>query len=617
MSCCGCASRVLKLQSEIRSWKSKLGDEKREKKMILRWIMAVFGFDIRVDIDKETHCIRVEATENKEGMEKALVKVAFGRGDEVGMMVMEQKLESHEFFEPFEDPYEATEFPILEINSMPTQQSIVNTGIHYGHLSQNHSGPQTMSITTPIETTTTALSTGSSEQEVLYLAGNFEEGATIEGSNGQSYILVRAGEGDEMPMQLDYSSIIKEEVVDDGNLYYRLATAAPNGIETAINYLPVTQTSSLSTVVSHAPAHSLVRESEQMETDINVMTEASESSGESVVRSYVRKKPNASPKVTGQGGGGGKSVKKQKSSSSEMNIKIKNVHSKSVSTTKASSSSISKHFYLPEATAESSKSKSKQSEALNSINKKGVFEFGLTLREKAEIYVIGKAKDAVEKVSNGFRCTVCEENRYIYSNYDTAVAHTKTHYESKPYKCEHCDELFSIQKELLKHRKTIHAKPKGAVTSISSRLTPQARASRKSTEGEVLNVKSVSTTADESTSPNSQTRTIIVQAPFGKNLMSGPISISSDVLAALLGSSSNSSSITVACTSATQQPKSVAIPVVTKAPKIAMTAGSTLNPNTVSIHPERRAIDSGSGTKIQSFNISAFPSAQKDKSTMK
>ncbi|ODM99824.1 PR domain zinc finger protein 16 [Orchesella cincta] len=631
MSCCGCASRVLNLQSEIRSWKSKLGDEKREKKMILRWIMAVFGYDIQVEIDRETHGVRVEATENKEGMAKALVKLGIGRGGGVGdgevnqKMVMELKMESHEFFEPFEDPYEVPEFPILEINSMSTQQPIVNTGIHYGHLQHHSSNPQTLStITTPIEATPTILSTGPSDQEVLYLAGNFEEGATIEGSNGQSYILVRASEGDEMSMQFDYSNVVKEEVIDDGNLYYRLATTTPMGIESAINYLPVTQThSSLSSVVTHPHAVPLVREadSDQMETEIDVMTETTiESPIESPAP--LRKKATSSAKVIGQGST--KALKKQKSSTSEMNVKIKNVHSKSVPTTKASTSSSSsgKHKNLyspppPEGHSESSKPKSKQPEPTNSASKKGVFEFGLTLREKAEIYVIQKAKDAVEKVSNGYRCTVCEENRYIYSNHDTAVAHTKTHFESKKYRCEFCNELFSIQRELLKHRKTMHPKPKGAVTSISSRLTSQARASRKSNESELsTTVKPACTTADGSTSPNSQTRTIIVQAPFGKSLSGGPISISSDVLAALLGS--NSSTITVASTNATQ-PKSVAIPVVTKVPRIIMTTGSGSNNNSFCVYPpERRATDSViAATKSQSVSLAAFSNAQKDKSTMK
>lgn len=188
-------------------------------------------------------------------------------------------------------------------------------------------------------------------------------------------------------------------------------------------------------------------------------------------------------------------------------------------------------------------------------------------------------------MNNGFRCTVCLENRYTYSNFETAMAHAKTHYESKPYKCENCDELFAIQKELLTHRKTVHPKSKGSTitttsaspSSSTSRLIPQAHITQQQQQQTTkimhaqsfpLNVNkstnrsttcanfiTVSSSHNLTTTPNSirgqqiftyppQGKTIVVQAPLDNNLLrSGPISISSEVLAALFGGGVSQSSV--------------------------------------------------------------------------
>ncbi len=130
-----------------------------------------------MDIDKETRGIRLQATENKEAVSKALIKLGLGgvNDGDVGMMVMELKLEDHEYYEPFEEPHDVPEFPILEINSMPThpQVPLVNTGISsLGHMSQHHTAP-TMTITTPMEVTSTPLPVSSqlsTEQEVMYIS---------------------------------------------------------------------------------------------------------------------------------------------------------------------------------------------------------------------------------------------------------------------------------------------------------------------------------------------------------------------------------------------------------------------------------------------------------------
>lgn len=90
-------------------------------------------------------------------------------------MVMELKLEDHEYYEPFEEPHDIPEFPILEINSMSSQQApVVNTGIStLGHITQ-HPHPHvvpTLSITTPIEVTSTPLpiSSGVEQDGVVYI----------------------------------------------------------------------------------------------------------------------------------------------------------------------------------------------------------------------------------------------------------------------------------------------------------------------------------------------------------------------------------------------------------------------------------------------------------------
>lgn len=76
------------------------------------------------------------------------------------------------FVEPFEEPRDVPEFPILEINSMKTnkQPPIVNTGItSFGHLSQLPNA-QTLSITSPLEIKSTPLPTHpGSDAEVMYL----------------------------------------------------------------------------------------------------------------------------------------------------------------------------------------------------------------------------------------------------------------------------------------------------------------------------------------------------------------------------------------------------------------------------------------------------------------
>lgn len=128
---------------------------------------------MRVDIERETRSLRLQATENKEAVGKALIKLGLaGAGEnDLGMMVMELKLEDHEFYEPFEDTREIPEFPILEINSMPTSsQPMINVAgvTTLGHLSPHM--PPPMTITTPIEMTPQPLPMNAvPEQEVVYL----------------------------------------------------------------------------------------------------------------------------------------------------------------------------------------------------------------------------------------------------------------------------------------------------------------------------------------------------------------------------------------------------------------------------------------------------------------
>lgn len=167
------------------------------------------------------------------------------------------------------------------------------------------------------------------------------------------------------------------------------------------------------------------------------------------------------------------------------------------------------------------------------------------------------------------------------------MAHAKTHYESKPYKCENCDELFAIQKELLTHRKTVHPKSKGAAVttttppspsssfSSTSRLIPQPHTAQQQQSTKFMHAQSfplnvnmstnrsttsgsyitVSSSHGVTTTPNAtggqqlftyppQGKTIVVQAPLDNNLLrSGQISISSEVLAALFGGGVSQSSV--------------------------------------------------------------------------
>lgn len=129
----------------------------------------------------------------------------------------------------------------------------------------------------------------------------------------------------------------------------------------------------------------------------------------------------------------------------------------------------------------------------------------------------------IEKVGNAFRCTVCTENRCTYPNYEMAKSHAISHYESKPYKCKFCPELFPTQKKFMTHRATAHSKAKGSGISppvSSSRLitllTSPSSISPANVTGSFVNAKTVS-----------------FQPPCDNNHQ-GPVQISSEVLAALL-----------------------------------------------------------------------------------
>ena len=155
----------------------------------------------------------------------------------------------------------------------------------------------------------------------------------------------------------------------------------------------------------------------------------------------------------------------------------------------------------------------------------------------------------IEKLSNGngFRCLVCQDTGYAFTNLDMAISHAKTHFESKPYKCDLCDELFAIQRELLTHRKTMHSKVKvvPAPSSISSRLSQSqssvvqksanSKTSLNTTTSGQFRLSSSGATNSTSSTSSSSTKTIVVQAPFDKNFIRGPISVSNEVLAAILG----------------------------------------------------------------------------------
>lgn len=85
-------------------------------------------------------------------------------------------------------------------------------------------------------------------------------------------------------------------------------------------------------------------------------------------------------------------------------------------------------------------------------------EFGLTLRERAEIYVHSMAMKGIQKTSQGsYTCTECNFG-YSFTSVENALTHTKTHFEGKPYKCNYCTETFAIQKDFLQHRKVHHSK---------------------------------------------------------------------------------------------------------------------------------------------------------------